>query len=88
MNLLLYSLLFWNLLVFLVYGIDKRRAIRHSWRISEKVLLVIAFFFGGLGAFTGGVVFHHKTRKWYFQVVWHLGIMATLLLIYFANKHF
>ena len=49
-------------------GIDKRKARRGSWRISEKALLLSAFCFGGIGAFLGMRIFHHKTKHWYFQV--------------------
>ena len=35
----------WNSIVFLTYGLDKRKAIQNRWRIPEKVLLL-----GELGA--------------------------------------
>lgn len=72
----------WNLIVLITYGIDKRRAIRQDWRIPEKVLLWEAFLLGGLGALLAGRCFHHKTRKWYFQVVWYLGILVLAAAIY------
>ncbi|MBM7643157.1 DUF1294 domain-containing protein [Streptococcus loxodontisalivarius] len=77
----------WNLLVFITYGIDKRRAVRGQWRISEKSLLLIAVFFGGFGAFIAGKFFHHKTRKWYFQATWYLGMGLTLGLAYLVWKY-
>ena len=40
-RLILTSLLFvWNIVTFSLYAIDKRRAIKGKWRISEKTLLV------------------------------------------------
>lgn len=72
----------WNLIVFVLYGMDKRRAIRQEWRIPEKTLILTAFFGAGLGAFLAGRVFHHKTRKWYFQVVWYLGMAVDVGLLY------
>lgn len=43
----------WNSLGFASYGLDKRRARRGSWRISEKTLLLESLFLGGIGAFLG-----------------------------------
>ena len=59
----------WNLIVFLIYGIDKLKAIRSGWRISEKFLLGIAFCMGGVGAFLGMRLFGHKTRKTKFIIL-------------------
>ena len=77
-----FALLIWNLLVFMIYGIDKSKAKRGAWRIPEKYLLSFAFLCGGFGAWLAGVTFHHKTRKWYFQTVWFLGIVTTLVTLY------
>ena len=77
-----FALLIWNLLVFMIYGIDKSKAKRGAWRIPEKYLLSFAFLCGGFGAWLAGVTFHHKTRKWYFKTVWFLGIVTTLVVLY------
>ncbi|MFS9242345.1 DUF1294 domain-containing protein [Streptococcus infantis] len=77
-----FALLIWNLLVFMIYGIDKSKAKRGAWRIPEKYLLSFAFLCGGFGAWLAGVTFHHKTRKWYFKTVWFLGIVTTLVILY------
>lgn len=77
-----FALLIWNLLVFMIYGIDKSKAKRSAWRIPEKYLLSFAFLCGGFGAWLAGVTFHHKTRKWYFKTVWFLGIVTTLVTLY------
>lgn len=76
------AILIWNLLVFMIYGIDKSKAKRGAWRIPEKYLLSFAFLCGGFGAWLAGVTFHHKTRKWYFKTVWFLGIVTTLVTLY------
>ena len=77
-----FAILIWNLLVFMIYGIDKSKAKRGAWRIPEKYLLSFAFLCGGFGAWMAGVTFHHKTRKWYFKTVWFLGIVTTLVTLY------
>ncbi|MFR2192619.1 MAG: DUF1294 domain-containing protein [Streptococcus sp.] len=78
---LLSVLLVWNLLVLCVYGLDKRKAIRHKRRISEKVLLQ-TLIFGGIGAFLGGRLFRHKINKWYFKLCWLIGIVIDVFLLY------
>lgn len=64
-----------NLLTFIVYGADKRRARKGKWRVSEKTLFLLPLLGGSIGALLGMRVFHHKTKHWYF--VW--GIPAILL---------
>ena len=78
-----FALLIWNLIIFLIYGIDKFKARRDALRIPEKYLLSFAFLCGGFGAWLAGIVFHHKTRKWYFKTVWFLGMVTTLVALYF-----
>ncbi len=73
---LLLYLLGINLLTLLLYGVDKHRARRGSWRISEKTLFVLPLLGGSAGALLGMRLFRHKTRHWYFR--W--GIPAILLL--------
>ena len=76
------TLLIWNVIIFIIYGIDKSKARRGAWRIPEKILLTIALVCGGFGAWLAGMIFHHKTRKWYFKTVWFLGIVTTLVALY------
>lgn len=57
-----------NLVSFALMGIDKLRARRGAWRISEKALFLTTACFGGLGGVLGMKVFHHKTKHWYFIV--------------------
>ena len=50
-----------NAITFFVYGIDKWKAKRSKWRISEATLLGLAVIGGSVGAFLGMEVWHHKT---------------------------
>ena len=76
-------LLIWNVMIFIIYGIDKFKARRGAWRIPEKILLTIALVCGGFGAWLAGIAFHHKTRKWYFKTIWFLGMVTILVALYF-----
>lgn len=79
-------LMIWNLVVFLVYGLDKGKARKGSYRISEKTLLLMTYVGGGLGAWAGGTHFRHKTQKKYFQLAWAIGVLIDALLIYWMWK--
>lgn len=77
--LLIYYLVI-NLITFIMYGVDKRKAIKQKWRIPEKTLIGMAFLGGGIGAITGMSVFHHKTRKMKFLVLVPIGLILHVAL--------
>ncbi|MBF1268519.1 MAG: DUF1294 domain-containing protein [Oribacterium parvum] len=58
-----------NLLTFLLYGLDKYKAIRREWRIPERALLLMAFMGGAFGALSAMRIFRHKTRKGRFRLM-------------------
>ncbi|WP_456088933.1 DUF1294 domain-containing protein [Oribacterium parvum] len=58
-----------NLLTFLLYGLDKYKAIRREWRIPERALLLMAFVGGAFGALSAMRIFRHKTRKGRFRLM-------------------
>ncbi len=64
---ILYYLAAINIITFFVYGIDKRRAKKGAWRISEKTLFLLPILGGSIGAIAGMKFFHHKTKHWYFK---------------------
>ena len=50
-----------NIAAFAVYGRDKMCAKRGMWRVPEKILLLLAFLGGSVGAMVGMAIFRHKT---------------------------
>ena len=50
-----------NIATFLFYGIDKYKAKKGKWRISEATLLTMAAIGGSIGAWAGMRLWHHKT---------------------------
>ena len=58
---LTYYLLAINAVAFIMYGIDKYKAKKAKWRISEATLLLLAVLGGSIGAWMGMKVWHHKT---------------------------
>ena len=63
----LYYLLFINIITFMMYGIDKLKAKKGKWRISEATLLMMAIVGGSIGAWAGMRIGHHKTMDKKFQ---------------------
>jgi len=81
-----------QIIPFIVYGIDKRLAIKGKSRISELSLLVLTFLFGIIGSFLAMIIFRHKTIKGSFRAkfavvtivrVLVLGGIVTLLIFVF-----
>ena len=86
MKLFVEGLLLWNVITFLMMGIDKRRSIKNKKRISEKTLIVSSFFMGAAGTCLGAVVFHHKTRKMKFRILLPLSLVINIAAIYVFNS--
>ena len=76
MSCLTYYLLAINAVAFIMYGIDKYKAKKAKWRISEATLLLLAVLGGSIGAWMGMKVWHHKTMHKKFKY----GIPAILLI--------
>jgi len=68
-------LVIWNLFVFLLYGLDKWKAMHDRWRIREAVLIGLAWLLGGVGAVCSMAVFRHKTRKMKFRILVPLAVL-------------
>jgi uncharacterized membrane protein YsdA (DUF1294 family) len=64
--LVLYAVL--NILAFLVYANDKRRAKANAWRTPENLLLLVAAI-GPFGAYGAMIILRHKIRKLKFYLV-------------------
>lgn len=76
----------WNVFVFLLYGLDKAKAEKHKWRISEKTLILAAFFMGAFGAFFGMRIFRHKTKKPMFRAFVFIAILVNSGIVYLVER--
>ena len=74
-----------NLLVFILYGVDKRRARKQRWRISERTLLIGTWLFGGVGAWMGMRMFRHKTKHLAFQISAPIGAVLSMAALAFIS---
>ena len=85
MRYFLIYLLIINLIGFFAMFLDKQKAKRGKWRISEKTLFLFAIIGGSLGSTLGMHLFRHKTKHWYFKLGMPLIlIIQIILIIYFA----
>jgi len=48
--------------------VDKKRAIKNQWRISEKALIGISIIGGSIGMLAGMSTFRHKTKHKKFTI--------------------
>ena len=77
-----------NVISFLLMAIDKRRAVRHKWRIPEKTLFLAALLGGSPGSLLGMYLCRHKTRHMSFVVGMPLillvetGLLAVIYLFH------
>ena len=81
----LVSYLSLSLLTFVLYGIDKRNAIKERWRISEKTLQVFALLGGWPGALLAQQVFRHKTQKRSFIFLLWLAIFINVVALGYSQ---
>jgi uncharacterized membrane protein YsdA (DUF1294 family) len=82
---IIYALFALNLLTFLIYGIDKFKAKKAKWRISEATLILLAVIGGSIGAWLGLKVWRHKTqhKKFYIgiPIILTLQVIATIYIL-------
>jgi uncharacterized membrane protein YsdA (DUF1294 family) len=72
---------------FVVYGLDKTAARANARRTPEVTLHLIALVGGWPGALVAQRVFHHKSRKLSFQVVfWATVALNCAALVWFSQR--
>ncbi len=74
-----------NIAAFALYGYDKNAAQNKRLRVPERVLHGVELFGGTPGAFIAQRVFHHKTRKVSYRIVFWLifAIQAAAVIWWF-----
>lgn len=86
MKYILITIAIWNGIVFILYGIDKAKAVFGKWRISENTLIFAAFALGGIGALAGMEIWRHKTRHSKFRILVSIAAIATAAVVYLGCK--
>ena len=87
MNIILYYLLAVNIATFLLYGVDKYKAKKNKWRISEATLLMMAVIGGSIGAWAGMRLWHHKTMHKKFKYGIPVIIIMQIALVTYLHTN-
>lgn len=75
-------LLFFSLITFILFLVDKNFAKKEDHkRIKEKTLLFFCSIGGGIGGYFGRILAHHKTHKLYFSLIINLTVLLQLLIL-------
>lgn len=75
-----------NLVTFFAYGVDKHSAVKGNWRVSEANLHTLEFLGGWPGAYLGQKLFHHKTSKHSYQMMFWLMLVLQIAAVWFILK--
>lgn len=70
-----------NILAFILMYLDKKRAIKKEWRISEGTLILTSILGGSIGSLIGMYTFRHKTKHLKFKLGIPIILAIQLLLI-------
>lgn len=82
-------MLLMSAILFILFGVDKRRAEKNEWRIRERTLFLFALLGGALGGVIGMSVFRHKTKHTSFAIGMPLLLvlnLACVFLVFYLRK--
>lgn len=80
-NLFFYYTVVVSFILFILMYVDKSRAKKHDFRISEKTLWIFAIIGGACGGFIGMYVFRHKTKHITFKIGFPLLSIVQIYII-------
>lgn len=61
---------------------DKQAARKDRWRVPEKNFFLLGLLWGATGIYAAMLLFHHKTKHWYFMAG-----MPVLMLINYGTLY-
>lgn len=80
LSIMLPYLLLMNIAGILIMKSDKKKAVKHAWRIPEKTLFLVSILGGSIGTWAGMYLFHHKTKHWYFVIGMPLILIIQIIM--------
>lgn len=82
-----YYLIGINILTFLVFYIDKKRAQKRQWRIPEIWLFGLSALGGALGGILSMNIMRHKTKKISFMIIMPFLLIANFVIAYYISMN-
>lgn len=76
-----------NIISFFIMLYDKRQAIYHKFRISEKTIFIVSLLLGGIGTYVGMYVFRHKTKHLKFTIGIPIVIILNIISIFYIFNY-
>jgi len=72
-----------NIISFFMIYLDKQKAKKGKYRISEKALFISALLLGSVGSYIGMYKFRHKTKHNLFTIGMPIMIILNIFTIYY-----
>ena len=66
---------------------DKKQAIYHNFRISEKTIFIISLLLGGIGTYVGKYVSRHKTNHLKFTIGIPIVIILNIISVFYIFNY-
>ena len=82
---MVYYLLLINIVTFLAFAMDKRRAVKRKWRIPEKTLLGLSLIGGSVGGLIAIYCFRHKIRNPAFVCGLPIMLLVQVIVLFMAS---
>ena len=82
----MFYLIIINVMALIICFIDKRRSICGKWRIKESTLLILGVIGGSFGLLLGMYLFHHKTKKLKFKLVYVFCLVWVYIIYFYLLK--
>ena len=76
-----------NIISFFIMLYDKKQAIYHNFRISEKTIFIISLLLGGIGTYVGMYVFRHKTKHLKFTIGIPIVIILNIISVFYIFNY-
>ncbi len=73
-----------NVVTFLAFGLDKRKAVKDKWRTPEGTLILLMLLGGAVGGTLGMNHWHHKTQKLKFKVARIASYVTMFAILWFG----